>query len=95
MWNEDGRIVETAAEARGGFLGRPVLLVLIASTSSSVVQETWKPRISAARSPGRDGGDSTRVAMGAILRSRSHGVTPLRQDVTDSDEARRGCPGGS
>jgi hypothetical protein len=28
---ENGRTVETAVEARAGFLGRPVLLVLIAS----------------------------------------------------------------
>jgi hypothetical protein len=32
MENKDGRIVETAVEARGRPLGRPVLLVLIVST---------------------------------------------------------------
>ena len=32
MHKEDGRIVETAVEARGGPLGRPVLGVLIVST---------------------------------------------------------------
>lgn len=34
---EDGRIVETAVEARGGFLGRPVLVVLVVSTTVVVV----------------------------------------------------------
>jgi hypothetical protein len=32
MYKEDGHIVETAVEARGGPLGRPVLGVLIVST---------------------------------------------------------------
>jgi hypothetical protein len=32
MEEKDGRIVETAVEARGGRLGRPVLVVLIVST---------------------------------------------------------------
>ena len=32
MHKEDGHIVETAVEARGGLLGRPVLGVLIVST---------------------------------------------------------------
>jgi hypothetical protein len=31
MDKKDGRIVETAVEARGGRLGRPVLVVLIIS----------------------------------------------------------------
>jgi hypothetical protein len=30
--NKDGRIVETAVEARGARLGRPVLVVLVVST---------------------------------------------------------------
>jgi hypothetical protein len=34
---EHGRTVETAVEARGGFLGRPVLAVLIASTVAVIV----------------------------------------------------------
>ena len=34
---ENGRIVETALEARGGLLGRPVLLVLIVSTTAVIV----------------------------------------------------------
>jgi hypothetical protein len=33
MHNDGGHIVETAVEARAGFLDRPVLAVLIASTS--------------------------------------------------------------
>jgi hypothetical protein len=33
MRKEDGHIVETAVEARAGFLDRPVLLVLVASTA--------------------------------------------------------------
>ena len=33
MRKEDGHIVETALEARAGFLDRPVLLVLLASTA--------------------------------------------------------------
>jgi hypothetical protein len=33
MRKEDGHIVETAVEARAGFLDRPVLLVLLASTA--------------------------------------------------------------
>jgi hypothetical protein len=32
MHNERGRVVETAVEARAGFLDRPVLVVLIVST---------------------------------------------------------------
>jgi hypothetical protein len=34
---ERGRVVETAVEARAGFLGRPVLLVLVASVLLVVV----------------------------------------------------------
>ena len=34
---ERGRVVETAVEARGGFLGRPVLLVLVVSVVLVVV----------------------------------------------------------
>ena len=37
MENKDGRIVETAVEARGAFLGRRVLVVLIVSTLLVVV----------------------------------------------------------
>jgi len=33
MREEDGHIVETAVEARAGFLDRPVLLVLLTSTA--------------------------------------------------------------
>lgn len=33
---ENGHTVETAVEARGGFLGRPVLVVLIVSTLAIV-----------------------------------------------------------
>ena len=33
MHKEEGRIVETPVEARQGFLGRPVLIVLAASLS--------------------------------------------------------------
>jgi hypothetical protein len=36
MKNTNGRIVETAVEARGGRLGRPVLVVLIVSTCLAV-----------------------------------------------------------
>jgi hypothetical protein len=32
MHEKDGRVVETAVEARGARLGRPVLVVLIVST---------------------------------------------------------------
>jgi hypothetical protein len=32
MHKEAGHIVETAIEARGGLLGRPVLIVLVVST---------------------------------------------------------------
>jgi hypothetical protein len=32
MEDQGGPIVETALEARGGFLGRPVLAVLVVST---------------------------------------------------------------
>jgi hypothetical protein len=31
MHKEGGHIVETAVEARGGFLGKPVLVVLVVS----------------------------------------------------------------
>jgi hypothetical protein len=31
MHKEQGRVVESATEARGGFLGRPVLVVLAVS----------------------------------------------------------------
>ena len=37
MHKEDGHIVETAVEARGGFLGRPVLIVLAISTVAVIV----------------------------------------------------------
>jgi hypothetical protein len=37
MDNKGGRIVETAVEARGGLLGRPVLAVLLISTLLVVV----------------------------------------------------------
>ncbi len=33
----DGEVVETAREARGGFLGRPVLTVLVVSVVLAVV----------------------------------------------------------
>lgn len=33
MRKEDGHVVETAVEARAGFLDRPVLFVLLASTA--------------------------------------------------------------
>jgi hypothetical protein len=36
MKNDGDEIVETAVEARGGFLGRPVLLVLIVSCALAV-----------------------------------------------------------
>ncbi|CAN0479833.1 unnamed protein product [Phaeothamnion confervicola] len=36
MKKENGQIVETAVEARGGLLGRPVLLVLIVSVALAV-----------------------------------------------------------
>ncbi len=36
MKRNDEQIVETAVEARGGLLGRPVLLVLIASCALAV-----------------------------------------------------------
>ena len=36
MKNNDKKIVETAVEARGGFLGRPVLLVLIVSVALAI-----------------------------------------------------------
>jgi hypothetical protein len=37
MRAENGHIVETAVEARGGFLGRPVLVVLVVSTAAVIV----------------------------------------------------------
>lgn len=37
MDETSGRIVETAVEARGGRLGRPVLTILIVSTCLTVV----------------------------------------------------------
>jgi hypothetical protein len=36
MKKDNGQIVETAVEARGGLLGRPVLLVLIVSVALAV-----------------------------------------------------------
>ena len=36
MEKNEEQIVETAVEARGGFLGRPVLLVLIVSVALAV-----------------------------------------------------------
>ena len=37
MHMENGRIVETAVEARAGFLDRPVLVVLVVSTAVVIV----------------------------------------------------------
>ena len=37
MRRENGRVVETAVEARAGFLDRPVLMVLVIATLSVVV----------------------------------------------------------
>jgi hypothetical protein len=37
MRTEDGHIVESAVEARGGFLDRPVLAVLVVSTVVVIV----------------------------------------------------------
>jgi hypothetical protein len=37
MPNDSERIVETAVEARGGFLGRPILTVLIVSIAVAIV----------------------------------------------------------
>lgn len=37
MEKQGGRTVETAVEARGGLLGRPVLLVLVAGLALVVV----------------------------------------------------------
>jgi hypothetical protein len=37
MEKQGSRIVETAVEARGGFLGRPVLLVLVVSLTLAAV----------------------------------------------------------
>lgn len=37
MHKEQGHIVETAVEARAGFLDRPVLMVLLVSTALVVV----------------------------------------------------------
>ena len=37
MRTENGHIVETAVEARAGFLDRPVLIVLVASTAVVIV----------------------------------------------------------
>jgi hypothetical protein len=37
MRTEDGHIVETAVEARAGFLDRPVLAVLVVSTAVVIV----------------------------------------------------------
>ena len=37
MRTEDGHIVETAVEARAGFLDRPVLAVLVVSTAVAIV----------------------------------------------------------
>ena len=34
---EQGHIVETAVQARGGFLDRPILVVLVASTALVIV----------------------------------------------------------
>ena len=40
MRTEDGHIVETAVEARAGFLDRPVLVVLVVSTAVVIVAFT-------------------------------------------------------
>jgi hypothetical protein len=37
MHKEEGRTVESAVEARGGFLGRPVLVVLVASVALVII----------------------------------------------------------
>jgi hypothetical protein len=37
MRRENGHVVETAVEARAGFLDRPVLMVLVIATLSVVV----------------------------------------------------------
>jgi hypothetical protein len=37
MRMEHGHIVETAVEARAGFLGRPVLVVLVLSTALAII----------------------------------------------------------
>lgn len=37
MRTENGHIVETAVEARAGFLGRPVLVVLVVSTALVII----------------------------------------------------------
>jgi hypothetical protein len=37
MHTEQGHVVESAVEARGGLLGRPVLVVLILSTAAAIV----------------------------------------------------------
>lgn len=37
MRTENGHIVETAVEARAGFLDRPVLAVLVASTALVII----------------------------------------------------------
>ena len=36
MHKENGQIVETPVEARAGFLGRPVLIILILSTAAVI-----------------------------------------------------------
>jgi hypothetical protein len=36
MHKEQGHIVETAVEARAGFLGRPTLVVLFISTAATI-----------------------------------------------------------
>jgi hypothetical protein len=36
MKKDNDQIVETAVEARGGFLGRPVLLVLVVSVALAI-----------------------------------------------------------
>ena len=37
MHKENGRVVESAVEARAGFLDRPILLVLVIGTASAVI----------------------------------------------------------
>ena len=44
MRTENGHIVETAVEARAGFLGRPVLAVLVVSTVAVIVALSLRGR---------------------------------------------------
>jgi hypothetical protein len=48
MYENEDRIVKTAVEARGGRLGRPVLVVLIVSTLAMIGNAVSSPKCNSA-----------------------------------------------